>query len=277
MTTLTKQLSPVRWAYKLTNILNAVPGLARFPVDVKLTAEEISRTLYPDDPISMIKGASLPTFEAGLFKAPAPKKGWGIIYNKDIVSSGRLNFTLAHEFGHYLIHRIEHPEGIQCGEQDLVRWDSEYRQMEHEANVFAANLLMPLDDYRVQISANVKADFEMISHCANRYGVSLVAAVLRWLEYTESKSILVVSRDGFILWARSSQPAFKAGFYLKTSNRPPIPVPAKSLAADGVIFGLLPNTTRHSNDVWFGEYCEEIAINSEFYDFKLSLIHLNRY
>jgi len=277
MTILTKQQSPYKWAYKLTNILNAVPGLSRFPVDVKLTAEEISRNLYPDDPISMIKGASLPSFEAGLFKAPAHKKGWGIIYNKDISSPGRLNFTLAHEFGHYLIHRLEHPDGIQCGEQDLVRWDSEYRQMEHEANVFAANLLMPLDDYRLQVPANIKASIKLISQCANRYGVSLVAAILRWLEYTESKSVLVVSRDGFVLWARSSQSAYKSGFYLKTSNRQPIPVPEKSLASETIFLQMTSMSAKHNNDVWFGQYCEEILINSELYDFKLSLIHLNRY
>jgi Zn-dependent peptidase ImmA (M78 family) len=121
-----------------------------------------------------------------------------------LASAGRINFTLAHELGHYLIHRVAYPNGFQCGDQDVVRWDSEYGQVEHQANVFAANLLMPLDDYRRQIDARTSADLDMISHCADRYRVSLIAALLRWLEYTERRVVLVVSRDGFILWARTS-------------------------------------------------------------------------
>jgi hypothetical protein len=51
--------------------------------------------------------------------------GVGIIYNHAITSKGRINFTLAHEFGHYLIHRALYPNGFQCGQQQIVRWDSE--------------------------------------------------------------------------------------------------------------------------------------------------------
>src|SRR5581483_377096 len=83
-----------------------------------------------------------------------------------------------------------------CGEQDVVRWDSEYGQVEHQANVFAANFLMPLDDFRRQIAPNAKVDLDMISHCADRYRVSLIAATLRWLSYTQKRAVLVVSRDG---------------------------------------------------------------------------------
>jgi Zn-dependent peptidase ImmA (M78 family) len=72
----------------------------------------------------------------------------GIFFNRGLASAGRISFTLAHELGHYLIHRVAYPNGFRCGDQDVVRWDSEYGQVEHQANVFAANLLMPLDDYR---------------------------------------------------------------------------------------------------------------------------------
>src|SRR3546814_7564717 len=64
---------------------------------------------------------------------------------------------------------------------------------------------MPLDDFRRQIDAKVRVDLDIISHCADRYRVSLIAAVLRWLSYTQKRAVLVVSRDGFILWARSSR------------------------------------------------------------------------
>lgn len=209
-----EKMTPHKWAYKLTRILNAYAGLEHFPVNVRDIAKNFSHHQYPEDPISKIKGASLPGFEGGLFKAPADKRGWGIFYNNSITSKGRINFTLAHEFGHYLLHRLAYPDGIECGEQDLVRWDSKYAKIEQEANVFAANLLMPLDDYRKQISASTKIVLEMIAHCADRYKVSLIAATLRWIEYTERRAVIVISRDGFILWARSSTSAWKSGIFL---------------------------------------------------------------
>ncbi|MEE8058291.1 MAG: ImmA/IrrE family metallo-endopeptidase [Pseudomonadales bacterium] len=222
----------------------------------------------------MIKGADLPKFDGGLFKAPSGKKGWGIIYNNSMESLGRINYTLAHEFGHYLLHRLEYPDGIQCGEQDIVRWDSAYGQIEHQANVFASNLLMPLDDYRRQIPATTKGDLDIIGYCADRYGVSLIAATLRWIEYTERRAVIVVSRDGFVLWARSSKAAYRTGIYFKTSNRPPVALPKNSLAG-----GLITNENKRqsvslSAGVWFEESCEEMVVFSELYNFAISVIQL---
>jgi uncharacterized protein DUF955 len=265
--------SPVRWAIDISLLLNAVMGADRFPVDVPELAAEYSSKRYPDDPITLVRGAALPRFDGALFRAPAGKKGWGIFYNNALASKGRINFTLAHEFGHYLMHRIAFPNGMQCGAQDVVRWDSEYGQVEHQANVFAANLLMPLDDYRRQISAQAKADLKMLSDCAERYKVSLIAAILRWLEYTDRRAVLVVSTDGYILWARSSPAAFKTGALFRTKG-PPIELPPASLAArqdtlvDGRVGLDLPA------GVWFREDVREMTIFADQYDLAISLLVL---
>jgi hypothetical protein len=152
------RLSPTRWAIDLSLLLNKVLGENRFPVDVSAVAKEISRLRFPDEPITAVIGRALPGFDGALFKAPAGKKGWGIFYNDAISSRGRINFTLAHEFGHFLLHRQDHPNGFQCSDQDVVRWDAAYRQIESEANVFAANFLMPFDDCRRQIAASARPD-----------------------------------------------------------------------------------------------------------------------
>jgi hypothetical protein len=223
--------------------------------------------------VSLVIGRSLPGFDGALYRAPAGKKGWGIFYNSAISSEGRINFTLGHEFGHYLIHRIAYPNGIRCGEQDVVRWDSEYGQIEHQANVFSAGLLMPLDDFRRQIAEGDKVDLDVISHCADRYRVSLIAAVLRWLQYTSRRAVLVVSRDGYILWSRASSPALRTGSFFRTSGRP-IEIPAGSLAnrqdmiADGRAGIELPP------GVWFPEPVREMTIFAEQYDFAVTLLLL---
>ncbi|WP_428033354.1 ImmA/IrrE family metallo-endopeptidase [Amphritea sp.] len=275
MMKIANNMTPQKWAFQLTHILNAYSSdQERFPVNVKDIAKDFSHHKYPEDPITMIKGANLPKFDGGLFKAPSGKKGWGIIYNNAMESQGRINYTLAHEFGHYLLHRLEYPQGIQCGEQDMVRWDSAYAQIEHQANVFASNLLMPLDDYRKQIPDTIKVDLDMIGSCADRYAVSLIAATLRWIEYTERRAVIVVSRDGFILWARSSKAAYRSGVYFKTSNQSPITVPQHSLASGTTTRDNQRKGVSIPSGVWFEESCEEMVVFSELYDFTISVIQL---
>jgi len=271
----TDKMTPQKWAFQITHILNAYANEhERFPVDVKAIAKDYSHHKYPDDPITKIKGASLPRFDGGLFKAPVGKKGWGIIYNSSMKSKGRINYTLAHEFGHYLLHRLDYPDGIECGEQDIVRWDSTFGKIEHEANVFAANLLMPLDDYRKQIDPKTVVDLDMVGHCADRYEVSLIAAVLRWIEYTERRAVLVVSRDGYILWARSSKAAFRSGIYFKTANCCPVAVPNGSLASGKITSKNQRQGVELSPGIWFDESCKEMVVFSELYDFTISVIQL---
>jgi hypothetical protein len=270
---MTQAFSPARWAFEITHVLNLTLGAEHFPIDVPMVARDYSAQRFRDDPIIAVKGDDLPGFDGALYRAPAGRRGWGIIYNNRITSVGRINFTLAHEFGHYLLHSTRYPKGLRCGEQDMVRWDSEYAQVEQEANTFAANLLMPLDDFRRQVPAPVKIDMDMIDHCCDRYRVSMIACVLRWLSYTDKRAVLVVSRDGFILWARSSDRALKTGVFFRTSAGP-IEVPSQSLAAqpdrldDGR--GLLD----HDPGIWFREPVREMTVFAERYDFSISLLVL---
>ena len=270
---MTATFGPARWAIEITKVLNLVLGPEHFPIDVIAVAHDYTAQRFPGDAITLAQGARLPGFDGALYRAPAGKTGWGIFYNNALASTGRINFTLAHEFGHYLLHRGDYPNGIRCGEQDVVRWDSAYGQIEHQANQFAATLLMPLDDFRRQIDAQSRVDLDMLSHCANRYRVSLIAAILRWLVYTTRRAVLVVSREGFILWSRASEAALRTGAVFRTSGAP-IEIPSSSLAAtqnqpvDGSV-GVL-----HRPGVWFPEETREMTIFSEQYDFTISLLLL---
>lgn len=265
--------SAIRWAIDLNVLLNAAMGTERFPVNIPELALEYSKTRFPDDPITRVVGDDLPGFDGALIKAPQPKRGWGIFYNKSFASKGRINFTLAHELGHYLLHRTAYPEGFQCGSQDVVRWDSEYGQVEYQANVFAANILMPLDDYRRLIPQRARVDLDMISQCAERYSVSLIAAALRWLDYTTRRAVLVVSRDGYILWARSSAQALKTRAFFRTSQGP-IEIPTASHAATQDMLVNGRTGVKHAAGVWFPEPVVEMTLFAEQYDFVISLLTL---
>jgi hypothetical protein len=77
---------------------------------------------------------------------------------------------------------------------------------------------------RCEGDPRAKVDLDMISHCADRYRVSLIAAILRWLAYTERRAILVVSRDGFILWSRASDMALNGAFFHTSGGPSPHPL-----------------------------------------------------
>lgn len=270
---MTAAFGPNRWAIEITKVLNLVLGPEHFPIDVITVARDYTAQRFPGDEITMIRGDRLPGFDGALYHAPQGKAGWGIVYNSAVTSSGRINFTLAHEFGHYLLHRIDHPKGIRCGQQDLVRWDSAHGQIEQQANQFAATFLMPLDDFRRQIEPRARVDLEAISHCADRYRVSLIAATLRWLSYTERRAVLVISRDGFILWSRASDAALKTRAFFRTSG-PPIDIPSDSLAAHPDRASGGRSGATHPPGVWFPEAVQEMTIFSEKYDFVVSLLLL---
>ena len=170
------------------------------------------------------------------------------------VSDGRRRFTIAHEFGHYLMHRSLFPKGLECNEEAV--------KLEAEADTFAAYLLMPLDDFRRQIPADADPTLDDLSAAAERYGVSLIACVLRWLEYSTRCSMLVISRDGFILWARASEPAFMSGLFIRSKNVAPVEVPSASLPGRAGLADVRREGVDHPPGVWFSEDCHEITITA---------------
>jgi len=127
------------------------------------------------------------------------------------------------------LHRAAYPNGIECSAQDVARWDSPYALIEQQANTFAAICSCRSTIFAVR-SNRVPVDLDMISHCADRYRVSLIAAILRWLAFTDRRAVLVVSRDGFILWSRSSAMAMRTGAFFRTSGQP-VEIPAAAIAA----------------------------------------------
>jgi hypothetical protein len=258
---------PIAWANTLAKAWGP-----NFPVDVRKIALEYTRTKFKEQPIEEIVTADVgSTFEGCLYFAPTKKK-WFILYNPDISPSRRVNFTLGHELGHYLIHR-ELSSRFECSQRNMVGFNNGERDIEGEANTFASYLLMPLNDFRAQIGTE-KISLALLDHCANRYDVSLTAATLKWLEYTTERAVLVVSRDDFILWSRASRSAFKSGVFFRKGT----PVPAKSLAylpsSDNIPrpdeFNIPPGVWRQHEPV------QESLITSDRYDLNISLLVLPR-
>lgn len=267
--------NPKGTANGLSTVLRLTLGEERFPLDIATIAVEVSRHREPDEPIVEIVAAPLDGFEGML--APCAAGGWRILYNDAAHSQERVRFTLAHEFGHYLLHRTDDRPTFRCSTSDTVRRDLAYALREREANEFAATLLMPLDDFRGALPANFRVTPDELSLRAKHYGVSFTAAALRWLEYTELPAVLIASRDEFILWACSSRPALRQGAFLKTTTET-IEMPARALANEAP--GDHPwRSRRQGPKTWAlgprKRACIEYSLASTQYDFQLTLLLLD--
>lgn len=271
--------TPPRAAHRLTHVLNAYAaahGTPRFPVDVDALALEAANVFGWNDPITELRPAPIRHFEGALFPDDARQR-WFLFYNPTITSPGRIRFTKGHELGHYLLHR-QGRASFECTEQDMLTWSEDTQDIEAQADLFASTLLMPLDDLRAQITQPV--DFDLLGHCADRYGTSLTATTLRWLDATDENAVLVVSRDGFMRWAHSSKRAMRAGAFFRT-RASVVAVPDGSRAADTRVEHdrrgtLVPATT------WFAhadisESLREFKLCADQYDWIMSLLILPRH
>lgn len=260
---------------KLVETFSLVHGTDRFPVDIPPLALDAANIFGWSDPITQVQPAAIKGFEGALMPNDG-KTQWLLLYNDALTSAGRVRFTQAHELGHYILHRMLR-DSFQCSDADMTNWSKDDKNIEAQADLFASYLLMPLDDYRNQITTSV--DLDLLGHCADRYGVSLTAAILKWLQYTEEKAVLLVSTDGFINWSYSSDPAAKAGAFFRTRGNA-VEVPAGSLAANSTIEHDRQGTEIPAN-VWFRHadpalHVREMKVHAEQYGMVLSLLRLPR-
>lgn len=255
--------TPQAWGIQLAKLWGP-----HFPVKADRVALDYSAQRFRDEPITKVAGHNVDGFEGMLIERRALGR-WYILYDERVTLPGRRNFTIGHELGHYLLHRAPGRE-FRCNQRAVLEYGSdESRRREQEANIFASYLLMPIDDFQREIRSNAMS-FDLLEHCANRYEASLTAAALKWLEFTEEIALLVIGRDGFVLWSRPSSGARRRGYYLP----PGALLPEKSRAACATHFNsddrsgvVMPAGVWHTADE-----TREMLIVSDQYEFTISLI-----
>lgn len=96
------------------------------------------------------------------------------IYVSAVDNKKRQKFTIAHELGHYIIHYL----GGDPKSRKNIYYRTSYAEggiSEYEANVFAANLLMPQEKF-MKCFEEQNRDLGIV---ADKFGVSIVAAEVR--------------------------------------------------------------------------------------------------
>ncbi len=216
--------------------------------------------------------------EAPLVKADARliRKGpRGLVRVKhDIPEPGRKRFAVAHELGHWLLHK-EQSQVNSCTDQNMV---IKYKASapEVEANYFAAELLMPEKLFTPRLRKS-RPSFALIKILAQEFGTSLTATAIRCAEVTDDYWAVVVSEKGSVKWWRGSE-KFEECFWIEAGT----PLSPNTVA--GSVFqgeSAPAGPVEVNRDEWAeckGEYDHDVLIEEVFpldtYDEILSLLYL---
>ncbi len=130
----------------------------------------------------------------------------------------RQRFTLGHEAAHYLID--EHHAAIRsrAAEHACIADFVSENQMEREADLFAAGLLMPRSLFAPLCPDPSFAD---IAKVASTFDVSLTSAALRTIVFSDVRTAVVVTVHGTIKWGVCSDDMFFSGVHSVKKGEPP--------------------------------------------------------
>lgn len=134
----------------------------------------------------------------------AGTKRGGTIRVAEGQNRGRYRFTIAHELGHYVLHRRNFLDTTDTRAHFTIWNDA---SEEAEANIFAAELLMP--DYLFKpLCRKQSPSLRLVDELASAFQTSLLATSFQYHEYTNRQVALVVS-DG---WEIKTIRPFEGGF-----------------------------------------------------------------
>ena len=232
-------------------------------IDLEIVRQMLPSTPYGagvreiKPPVEIIGDA----FEGMLARDPDDHAVWGIAYNGK-ARGERQRFTIAHELGHFILHRSQ-KQSFNCDSQSVHTGIDGLRQIEREADEFASNLLMPGDLLREWIS-NQRIDLHVLSAIAKRFQVSFEALCIRFIEFTKQRAILVYWDNGFVKYEWRSSSAVRTRARIRRNGDPQEPLPG-TLAADTSVEQEWDGTEM-SAAIW----CPEEAAHMKLWEFKHS-------
>ncbi len=200
-------------------ILRQVPDMP-LPIPV----EEIARQLD----ITEIRRIETEGFEGGLIAWDDRSDGVILVNRRG--SRQRQRFTIGHELGHFLNpwHKPKDAEGFRCTSRDMrvtrAQPGDRATQMEVEANVFAAELLMPRPLFQKDLRGRRGLDVTHILALARNYDMSKESTARRYAELQDEACAVVISQNGKVLRC------YRHKEFPYVSVKPGDPVPAFSIA-----------------------------------------------
>jgi len=111
---------------------------------------------------------------------------------------GQKRFVIGHELGHFFLH----PDTRQIetvDQKQMNNWSERQETEEYEANLFAAELLMPKRFMQAQITGQ-EPSFELIKRLAEEFQTTLTATAAQFVLTTTEECVLVSSENRRRQW-----------------------------------------------------------------------------
>lgn len=123
---------------------------------------------------------------------------YGLIkISNSIAEEGQKRFVIAHEIGHFINERKKNIHG--CTAADLIGYKSK-KELEREANIFAAELLMR-DEWVKDFTRGRIPGVKLIKDCAEYFRTSLTSAAIRYAETGRHPTAVILSKDKKVVWS----------------------------------------------------------------------------
>ena len=125
-----------------------------------------------------------------------------ISVRENIRFPGQKRFVIAHELGHVLLH----PKLRQIDELSLSQasnWSLNQEPEEIEANLFAAEILMPKSLFLPRIQGR-EPGFALFNELAVEFATTVTAVAIQFIRYTREECVLIASRKGQRKWFHAS-------------------------------------------------------------------------
>jgi Zn-dependent peptidase ImmA (M78 family) len=200
-----------------------------------------------------------------------------ITINSNIDFYQKKRFAIAHELGHFLLHRGQN-KLYNDNERSLNQWyHTNFVSEEMEANEFAAELLMPSELFHEDCKGKV---FEpmVIDSLADRFMVSKTAAIMKFVKAGNYPVCVVYCSDKKMRWWKTSND-FKYLFKFEYDQSPPSGSVADELFTTGNSYFNNDRKQKIWKSTWFELHdAEQDKIMYEFclyaisYNYTLSVI-----
>lgn len=125
-----------------------------------------------------------------------------ITINSGIAYEGKKRYAIAHELGHFEMHKEEIPI-LSDNEESFVDW-LKAGPHEREANEFAAEFLMPREVFAKECKGK-KISPELIRHLSSRFQTSMTSALMRYIDFGNHEACIVYCKDNKMKWRRWSK------------------------------------------------------------------------
>ena len=189
-----------------------------------------------------------------------------ITISNSIEFETRKRFTIAHELGHYLLHRkepIQHTDNISSLSWYNDKSKTGIALQEYEANMFASELLLPTFSFKEFIQSKPFSP-DLIREISDYYNVSRSSIIYRFAENGNHPLCVFYTKDNKVLFWRRSE-----GFNYRIKDITKLSPPTDSVAAeffnDNTIYSVEDSKQEIVKSTWLDVSAD--YVNDTFFEF----------